>query len=875
MADFQKTINILFTLTDEVSKNITGVGSGIDKFGKDLGNVAAPIANVTKKLLLLEAAIVAIGVAFAVKAFNESVKFEGALLDLQKVLSDSEGSATQYTGEIDALALKYGESATDILQGAADIKQAGFDVSDAFLIQDAALKGAVISELEVNEATTLLIRGLKGFKAPAEDVNRILDLFNEVSNKNATNVRELAGGFAQLSPLAKKLGLSYEETIALMTPIIEVFGSGAEAGNALKIALTSLIVPTGPAADELERLGVAVKDSSGELRNGRDIIFDTIKAMDGLSETQKVATLAILAGERQAARLSESLGNLSGVTKVLEDQMGATGSATKEFNVRIQASEKQIDRAGVAFDLLSRTIGDQFRVELTGLVTGFTDVSIAISKVASGGGLDPLFDAMRPHFAEWKALLTGIAKALPEAFESVDLGPILRSLGAFSDEFGGMFDGLDLTKPEDLAKVLNGLIENIASFIDINTGMFSVLLKVGSVIGDLVGWFLSLDSETQKVIGQFGATSIAITAIVPIVSAVGVAISSLTAIVSGVVALLAGPLGLAVAAAAAGVALGTLANLGVNKLTSTISDGEFDSLGAAFHEWVTGSKESAAAMDEQILAIRKVNEKLKEQKIAQEAVLEPTEKMVDAMKGQELTSNLVTDAIKKYGNAFEVVEGKIIPLTTNIAANTGEIIKNKRVLNQMEKDLLALGVPYEELIKNTKEDTKSKKDANKELEKQVLTMVKYKIELEAIQSKERVSIFELKTKVDLSKIEAATDKIRIVFDSITEGITSTGDVTLGLFDALSNIDYEDKPQLKAAIEAEQKRRDEQFELQQKLIEQEIELNDKRLEIISDEIKINFALETVEPELETIMWNVIDKVKATANARGADFLLGLT
>ena len=100
MANFQETVEILFLATDQTGKGIQGVGQSLEDLSK-------PVADVTKKFLLFEAAVVAVGAAFATKAFNESVKFESALLDLQKVLGDGEGAASDYTTQVDALSSKF------------------------------------------------------------------------------------------------------------------------------------------------------------------------------------------------------------------------------------------------------------------------------------------------------------------------------------------------------------------------------------------------------------------------------------------------------------------------------------------------------------------------------------------------------------------------------------------------------------------------------------------------------------------------------------------------------------------------------------------------------------------------------------------------
>ena len=117
-------------------------------------------------------------------------------------MSDTAGKGEQFFGVTKKLASKLGKSAAEVLQGAANFKQAGFTVQEAFKLQEVALRSATVSNLDVIDSSKILVRILKGFKAPASEAARVLDIMNEVSNKFATNLGELATGMAQLSPVS-------------------------------------------------------------------------------------------------------------------------------------------------------------------------------------------------------------------------------------------------------------------------------------------------------------------------------------------------------------------------------------------------------------------------------------------------------------------------------------------------------------------------------------------------------------------------------------------------------------------------------------------------------------------------------------------------
>lgn len=887
----KETVEILFLATDKTESVISGVGAG-------LSDLASPLAGATKKFLLLEAAVLAVGAAFAGKAFTESVKFESALLDLQKVLSDGEGNASDYTSEIDRMALKFGESGNEILQGAADIKQAGFTVAEAMKLQEDALTAAVISELSVNEATSLMIRSLKGFKAEASDATRILDLFNEVSNKNATNVRELATGFSEFAPVAQKLGLSFEEANALLVPIIETFGSGAEAGNALKIALTSLIVPTGPAADELARLGIAVRDSSGQLRKGRDITFELIQAMSTLAPTQQIATLAIIAGERQAARLSETFGNQAKVLKILKDQTTATGSAQKEFNIRIAATEKQIDKAGVAFNIMARTLGDRFKPELAGVIIGIRELQQAFTDVIKSGDLDPFLQAITPQLDKLGKLFSDMAKALPEAFKSVDFGPITDALESIFGQMDGLFDGLDLGKPEDLAKAINGLIKVGASFISTTEGIISVLGPVGGVIMDLVGFYSELTAGTKELIGSIGGASIVLSSLAGTITAIGLAFGAISGIggpLMGLVAILTGPIGITVAIGAVVAAMANWASgTNVDAIKEEIEslknsvvrntdeiESRLDSLGYdswdAFQEAVkNGAVIFEEATGEWIDAIDGVSEAAR---LLEKVWVETADGMVEVTREQAEEMERTKEAAKGLGEQWEVVGDTIV-------RKGGEAAALQRVLAQEAKgyfEILEDGsrvwvAQTTSIVKYTgavKEATEANKEADSTLTKRVETLAKFRLGLEEIQSKERISKFTMDAEVNMEKIKAATELFKNMTDTIQTGIQSTGESITSLFEILADGSSRYNQDILDAIEQEQEWRERQFKLQEELAQAQIDLIRARIEAMNrGEAIINVSAEGLEPHLQEVLRSIIEYAKVEATASAQDYLLGI-
>jgi TP901 family phage tail tape measure protein len=389
------------------SKSVVGLRSFASAFG--------PV-TIAATGFAATAALVGAGVA---KSISELVKFEDALLDLQKVMKASEGNAIDYIDQVDAMGAAFGKSSAEVLQGAADFKQAGFTIEEAFMLQEKALTATRISELSVAEASELLVRAIKGFKGPASDATKILDGLNEVSNNYATTLTELIRGFAGLSPIARQAGLSMAETAGFLTPIIEVFGSGSEALNALKLSFVRLTSDNQKVIRGLELLGKATggmaisqTKANGEFKKGIEIMREVQGAFVGLADNIKLPITAMLVGARQAGRMTEVFDQLGKTTAVTATFLGGTGSAMRELGVRMTATGVKIDKMKESFNRLYRDIGIALIPAIDGTTLSldrlFETIRTSSTMEAFGNDIKVVAGQIRALISIWDALVATV-----------------------------------------------------------------------------------------------------------------------------------------------------------------------------------------------------------------------------------------------------------------------------------------------------------------------------------------------------------------------------------------------------------------------------------------------------------------------------------
>jgi hypothetical protein len=117
------------------------------------------------------------------------------------------------------------------------------------------------------------------------------------------------------------------------------------------------------------------------------------------------------------------------------------------------------------------------------------------------------------------------------------------------------------------------------------------------------------------------------------------------------------------------------------------------------------------------------------------------------------------------------------------------------------------------------------------------------------------------------------------YEAASQAVESTADATASMFGDLAanmgDLSTMDKWKLEDMVE-------DQIAMQEKALESQIKLNEAQAANIEaktaamerGDAMINITSDGLEPALEMILWQVIEKVQIRANEESADFLLGL-
>ena len=503
MATLTETIQIVFGAT-----GVGNISSAVDTVNQSLDSIADKARQMANISLGFAAGVTAIGAGLAANAFDAAKDFEEAMAEVAKALAEHEEVLLpEISQRIIDLSETYGVAATNVASSTANFKQAGFDVEGALKLTESNLKLVKTGAVSAEEGTSILIRILKGYKAPVEDSERILDILNGVTAKYATNIPDLAEALARTAGTARSIGLSLEETSSILVPILEVFQNSEQAATAFNSTMINLT--SSSAAEGLRLIGVAQKETINgveQLRSSKDILGDVVRKFGSLTGDQQLYVSNLLAGKEHAVKMVEVFSGMTKSEGVLATAISSTGRTAEELAISLATAQSAIDQFKTGWTNVMISIGREFLTEVKGIINGASDIENAFRKVIDGGGLEPLFNLLRPQLDTLAEIFRSVARNLPEAFKGIDYSGLIKGLSELGESvkraLGGIFGDIDVTSVEGLHRALQTFFDALGGFARVISGQVEFWQPLWNAIGLGATEMGKVDEASLKTVGK-------------------------------------------------------------------------------------------------------------------------------------------------------------------------------------------------------------------------------------------------------------------------------------------------------------------------------------------------------------------------------------
>lgn len=320
----------MFLMDDDMKAGLAKLQTRLRATAAVVGNIGAQMAAVGIGWSLPFAA--AIGVFIP---FSDAMKTVGAV---------SQATAEELA-TLEATAKRLGASssftATQIAQMMTELGRAGFKPAQVNEMTKAVMDLARASGTEAAMSAGIMAATLRQFGLEAGDAAHVADVLTHAANATFNSVESLGEALKYAGPVAKSLGMSLEDTVAILGTLGDVGIQGSEAGTALR----RLSVLSAAEAEKMQEVfGVAFLDSAGNARPLVDVLGDVALSLNGLASGDRVARMNEafgLLGITSAQVMSESAANTIELAKELQTLDGTAAKTAAEMDSGLGGSMRR------------------------------------------------------------------------------------------------------------------------------------------------------------------------------------------------------------------------------------------------------------------------------------------------------------------------------------------------------------------------------------------------------------------------------------------------------------------------------------------------------------------------------------------------------
>lgn len=455
--------------------------------------------NTTKAV----ASIAAIGAATAAvattfDAINVAADFEA---QLSKVQAKTQGT-NQEMSALRQTALELGAStslsASETALAMDELAAKGFDAEKIIGAMPGIIAGAEASGEDLALVSDVVTSAINSYGFAAEDAGKISDIMAMSANKTAAGVYDLGQSFKYAAPVAKTLGLKFEELTAATGILVDKGLAGEQAGTALRMSLIRLSDPPTEAAKALKDLNLSAVDSNKNFKSLAQISDEWNKATAKLTATQKVQYASTVFGSEAATAMLNIFDagpeKIQEMTKALEESAGSAAEAAAIMKDNFAGAKGQmlgaVESAKIAFatpilPILKDTINGITAIvenNMGAIENMGNSVAQILSNITAPIAMtEPVMPKIEPHFDP------DYANAAMEKYQS--------DLAKYE-----LFQGMDTS--EKVTYMLDETVEKIEGWLGGSGGeaMQRIFTEVGTIAGK--AWLTAFTTSAKGAVTE-------------------------------------------------------------------------------------------------------------------------------------------------------------------------------------------------------------------------------------------------------------------------------------------------------------------------------------------------------------------------------------
>lgn len=452
-SDYDKGLDNASKDTESFGSKVKGGLTAVGKMG------AAALAATTTAVAGFGVASVKTGMDFDASMSNVAAISGATGSDLEALRDKAKemGATTQFSASEAADAMGY-------------MAMAGWKTGDMLDGIGGIMSLAAASGEDLATTSDIVTDALTAFGLQASDAGHFADVLAAASSNANTNVSMLGESFKYVAPVAGSLGYTAEDVSVALGLMANSGIKASQAGTSLRGLLTRMAKPTKESSTAMDKLGISLTDSAGNMKSFAEIMGDMRVGFSKLTDSEKAQYAAMLAGQEGMSGLlaivNSSDTDFDKLTDAINNSNGAAEHMAEVMNDNLAGDIKILKSA---FEGLQIAISDELSPTFREFVQFASDGLSRLTTAFQEGGLTSAVHVFGELVSEGLQL---IVDSLPRAIEVG--GQVLL---AIAQGIGEALPKLVMTAIELLNKLGDYLIEGAAGANGSNFGA-----KLGEII---------------------------------------------------------------------------------------------------------------------------------------------------------------------------------------------------------------------------------------------------------------------------------------------------------------------------------------------------------------------------------------------------------
>lgn len=540
--------------SDEATPVIRAAQDAAESWGGSVFNATigvidaatAPIsklASIAKNPVVQGASLIgaSFGVAESVNSFQD---FE-SMMSQVKAISGATGQAfDDLTAKAQEMGATTKFTATESAEAFNYMAMAGWKPQQMIDGISGIMSLAAASGEDLGTTSDIVTDALTAFGLQAGDAGHFADVLAQASANANTNVSMLGESFKYVAPVAGAMNYSVEDTSLALGLMANASIKGSMAGTALKTSLANMAAPTDSMAAAMDKYGISLTDSEGNMKSLRGVIDNLRGSLGGLSETEQTAAASTIFGKEAMA------GMLAIINASEEDYNKLSTAIGNSKDAAEGMADTMLDNLKGSFTLMQSAIegtenafGKRLSPYLRGIAGGITDMMPEITD-----GINAVMDVADDKIAGVKRKITDMTGSdewkNADLFGKIDIAwdsIIAKPFGNWASGDGAQLisSGLGTLFSSAAAILPGGEKAGLTSWLSagiLAKGAATVAQKGKSIvetlspIGDAIGNITEAAGNANDVMDFVGNLS----SMIPVGAKVGLAAAGITAAIIGI-----------------------------------------------------------------------------------------------------------------------------------------------------------------------------------------------------------------------------------------------------------------------------------------------------------------------------------------------------